>query len=103
MMIGPRSAPHIEDCYDVICVLQEHPNSTIREVAFYLSDHDRTMATFFKTRDAEHYLSTARSTVLRLVKAGLIANSGMSSDRRRYVLTQEGKDWREMSDVLQTL
>ncbi len=97
MIIGTRPTEHLEDSYNVLCVLDEHPDSTIREVAFYLSNNCKTMSTFFKQRDAAYYLTTARSTVKRLVNAGLVAPSSISSDRRRYVLTQDGRDWRDMS------
>lgn len=96
MILGPGSAPHVEDSYNVLNVLHEHPDSTIREVAFYLSNNNKTMSAFFKQRDAAYYLTTARSTVKRLVNAGLVAPSSVSSDRRRYVLTQDGRDWRDM-------
>ncbi len=96
MMIGTRPTEYRENDYNVLCVLHEHPDSTIREVAFYLSNNRKTMANFFRQRDAGYYLTTARSTVMKLVNAGLVTPSSMSSDRRRYTLTQEGKDWREL-------
>ena len=96
MIIEARPTEHLEDSYNILCVLNEHPDSTVREVAFYLSNNNKTMSTFFKQRDAEYYLTIARNTIRRLVKAGLISYSSVSSDRRRYVLTQDGKDWKEM-------
>ncbi len=97
MIIGTRPAEHLKNSYDVLCVLDEHPDSTIREVAFYLSNNNnKTMSAFFRQRDAEYYLTTAKSTIMRLVNAGLVVSSSISCRRRRYVLTQDGRDWRDM-------